>query len=190
MNTAFFILTIFFIIAAVAMVLIILVQRPSGGGLAGAFGGAGGSSSDTVFGGRVGDALTTMTVIAFLLYLSLAIALNKVDSNPVADAGPSAAETAVTTPPDADTSTQSPTPLISTVGEDGTIQSVPITPIDPPTSGSVPGRVAPEDEESIREVLESLNRQGSDPAPDTADPDTADPDADAETSDDTGGDGG
>ena len=84
MNTAFFILTIIFIIAAVAMILIILVQRPQGGGLAGAFGRAGGSSADTVFGGRVGDALTTMTVVAFVVYLALAIFLNRVDSDTIA----------------------------------------------------------------------------------------------------------
>jgi preprotein translocase subunit SecG len=66
------------------------VQRPQGGGLAGAFGGAGGSGTDTVFGGRVGDALTVMTVIAFLLYLGLAIGLNLMDPAPVA---PTAAAT-------------------------------------------------------------------------------------------------
>jgi preprotein translocase subunit SecG len=75
MNIWFVILTGTFIVVAVAMVLIILVQRPSGGGLAGAFGGAGGGT-DTVFGGRVGDALTWATVIAFSLYLLSAVALN------------------------------------------------------------------------------------------------------------------
>lgn len=79
MGTAFWIVTFLFMLVALAMVLIILVQRPQGGGLAGAFGGAGGSSSDTVFGGRVGDALTVATVVAFTLYLGLAIALNLLD---------------------------------------------------------------------------------------------------------------
>lgn len=92
MNTWFFILTVIFIVAAVAMILIILVQRPQGGGLAGAFGGAGGSSTDTVFGGRVGDALTTMTVVAFVVYLLLAIGLNRVDSRPGAVAEPAATD--------------------------------------------------------------------------------------------------
>ena len=80
MNTAFWIVTILFMIVSLGMVLIILVQRPSGGGLAGAFGGAGGSGSDTVFGGRVGDALTWATVGAFVLYLGFAIALNLLDN--------------------------------------------------------------------------------------------------------------
>ncbi len=79
MGTAFWIVTGLFMLVSLGMVLIILVQRPQGGGLAGAFGGAGGSSTDTVFGGRVGDALTVATVVAFALYLSLAIALNLLD---------------------------------------------------------------------------------------------------------------
>ncbi|MHC4991385.1 MAG: preprotein translocase subunit SecG [Planctomycetota bacterium] len=92
MSVWFTILTIIFILVSAAMVLIILVQRPQGGGLAGAFGGAGGGT-DTVFGGRVGDALTVMTVIAFVAYLSLAVGLNLMDSDPTAQT------TAVTTVP-------------------------------------------------------------------------------------------
>ena len=84
MTTTYMILTILFIIIAVAMILIILVQRPQGGGLAGAFGGAGGGGTESVFGGRVGDALTYMTVGAFSIYLVLAIALNLIDSSPAA----------------------------------------------------------------------------------------------------------
>lgn len=84
MNNTFLILTIVLIVISVAMILIILVQRPQGGGLASAFGGAGGGSTDTVFGGRVGDALTVMTVIAFVLFLSIAVALNLVESKTIA----------------------------------------------------------------------------------------------------------
>jgi preprotein translocase subunit SecG len=79
MNQTFLYLTISLIVISVAMILIILVQRPQGGGLASAFGGGGGGN-DTVFGGRVGDALTVMTVIAFVLFLGLAVALNLVES--------------------------------------------------------------------------------------------------------------
>jgi len=75
-------LTVLFLIVSVAMVLIVLVQRPQGGGLAGAFGGAGGGGGDTVFGGRVGDALTWMTVIAFVLYLLFAVGLNLAPISP------------------------------------------------------------------------------------------------------------
>jgi len=82
MNQSFLYLTIGLIVISIAMVLIILVQRPHGGGLASAFGGAGGGN-DTVFGGRVGDALTVMTVIAFVLFLGLAVALNLVESKSV-----------------------------------------------------------------------------------------------------------
>jgi preprotein translocase subunit SecG len=79
MNQTFLYLTIGLIVISVAMILIILVQRPQGGGLASAFGGGGGGN-DTVFGGRVGDALTIMTVVAFVLFLGLAVALNLVES--------------------------------------------------------------------------------------------------------------
>ena len=72
----FFLLALIFVAVSVAMILIILVQRPQGGGLAGAFGGAGGGGADTVFGGRVGDALTWATVIAFIVFLTLAVTLN------------------------------------------------------------------------------------------------------------------
>jgi preprotein translocase subunit SecG len=95
MTTAFFVLTFLFILVSVVMILIILAQRSQGGGLAGAFGGAGGGT-DTVFGGRVGDALTWATVVAFALYLLLAVSLNKVESNPraVQTAQPEAVEAA------------------------------------------------------------------------------------------------
>lgn len=82
MSISFAILTIIFIVVSVAMILIILVQRAQGGGLAGAFGGAGGAGAETVFGGRVGDALTWATVAAFVLYLGLAIGLNLTNSTP------------------------------------------------------------------------------------------------------------
>lgn len=82
--TLFGVLTVLFIIVSVAMILIILVQRPQGGGLAGAFGGAGGGGTETVFGGRVGDALTWFTCIAFGVYLFLAIGLNMADAPPQA----------------------------------------------------------------------------------------------------------
>src|SRR5262245_36485425 len=73
------ILLLLFIVVSGAMVLIILVQRPQGGGLAGAFGGSGATSSESVFGGRIGDALSWATVAAFALYILLAIGLNIVD---------------------------------------------------------------------------------------------------------------
>lgn len=99
MNSWFFILTLVFIVVSAAMVLIILVQRPSGGGLAGAFGGAGGSGTDTVFGGRVGDALTYITIAGFVLYLGLSISLSLVESDPGAAAATGAATIGATDTP-------------------------------------------------------------------------------------------
>lgn len=97
MSMWFWIATMVFIVVSAAMVLIILVQRPQGGGLAGAFGGAGGGGTETVFGGRVGDALTFATVTAFVVYLALAISLNLLDSSAPAEPQPTAA--AATAPP-------------------------------------------------------------------------------------------
>ena len=118
MNTWFFILTLLFILVSGGMILIILVQRPQGGGLAGAFGGAGGGGTDSVFGGRVGDALTVITVIAFVVYLTLAISPNKV---PIRSVQATPAQT---------------TPAVT--GADG--QSFELTPIDgPPPGVTIPG---------------------------------------------------
>lgn len=111
MNLTFLYLTIGLIVVSVAMVLIILVQRPQGGGLASAFGGGGGGN-DTVFGGRVGDALTVMTVIAFVLFLGLAVALNLVDSKESALQVAPVIE--VTAPANADTTSSSVTPSAAT----------------------------------------------------------------------------
>ena len=86
-----------FAIVALVMVLIILVQRPQGGGLAGAFGGAGGSSTETVFGGRVGDALTYATVTAFVIYIGLAISLNLLDETAMVAGGATPAAVAPNT---------------------------------------------------------------------------------------------
>jgi preprotein translocase subunit SecG len=95
MNTAWFwIVTLIFAVVAVAMILIILVQRPQGGGLVGAFGGASAGGTETVFGGRVGDALTYATVTAFVLFLGLAITLNLLDNSAAGTRGQQAAATA------------------------------------------------------------------------------------------------
>jgi len=90
MSIWFWIVMAVFIVVSASMVLIILVQRPQGGGLAGAFGGAGGAGTETVFGGRVGDALTWATVTAFVLYLILAITLNLLDTSAPATPPPAA----------------------------------------------------------------------------------------------------
>jgi preprotein translocase subunit SecG len=111
MTLAFLVLTLFFVIVSVTMILIILVQRPAGGGLAGAFGGAGGGGTETIFGGRVGDALTWATVVAFVVYIGVAIGLNRVESAPARAAAASAT-----------------TPMV--VDESG--RPVEVTPIDPP----------------------------------------------------------
>jgi protein translocase SecG subunit len=76
-----------FVIISVMMMLVVLIQRPTGGGLSGAFGAASEGAGQTAFGARTGDALTTATIVIFLLFLGFAIALNYVVEPPAA-AGP------------------------------------------------------------------------------------------------------
>ncbi len=122
MMVWFAVVTFIFIFVSVAMVLIILVQRPQGGGLAGAFGGAGGASTETVFGGRVGDALTWATVVAFMVYLLLAIGLTRLDASRAPGGG------AATTAP-------AGVPFeITTTGTQGDVTITPISPDDLPPS--------------------------------------------------------
>ena len=67
-------LTVGFVLVAMFMILAVLIQKPKGGGLAGAFGGGGGSQQ-AMFGAKVGDVLTYVTIAAFVLFIGLAIAL-------------------------------------------------------------------------------------------------------------------
>lgn len=146
MSNWFIILTIIFVVVSLAMVLIILVQRPQGGGLAGAFGGAGGSGTETIFGGRVGDALTYMTVVAFVCYLSLAIALNLLDNiDPDAVANPPEAATSTFQQPLGTPSTTPPLPGgLSPVPSTATpAPAAPVTPAPAPAPTTTPATVPP-----------------------------------------------
>jgi preprotein translocase subunit SecG len=67
-------LAVFFVAICVFMMLVILIQKPKGGGLSGAFGGAG-QGIQTAFGSKVGDVLTWVTVVFFVAFLALAMAL-------------------------------------------------------------------------------------------------------------------
>lgn len=67
-------LLLMFLFVCLGMIGVVLIQKPKGGGLTGAFGGAGGSSQ-AVFGAKVGDVLTWVTVGFFLAFLGLAMGL-------------------------------------------------------------------------------------------------------------------
>ncbi len=65
-------LLIAFVVCGIFMGLVILIQRPKGGGLSGAFGGAGGDQG-AVFGSKVGDVLTLVTGVAFVIFAGLGV---------------------------------------------------------------------------------------------------------------------
>jgi len=64
-----------FVIVAVLMILVVLIQKPKGGGLSGAFGAGGGGTDQAMFGAKVGDVLTYITVGFFVAFLVLGISL-------------------------------------------------------------------------------------------------------------------
>ena len=114
---SFYILTGLFMVVSTVMILVILMQRPKGGGLSAAFGGSSAGSADSLLGGRVGDTLTWVTVVAFVLYLGLAISLNM-------SAGPGAAD--VAGPAEAVEASDTNTP----------VEALPAAPIAPEDSGT------------------------------------------------------
>lgn len=68
-------LVVLFVVVSIMMMLVVLIQRPQGGGLSEAFGASSGSNT-TAFGAKTGDALTTATIVIFLLFIGFAIGLN------------------------------------------------------------------------------------------------------------------
>ena len=114
---SFYIHTGLFMVVSTVMILVILMQRPKGGGLSAAFGGSSAGSADSLLGGRVGDTLTWVTVVAFVLYLGLAISLNM-------SAGPGAAD--VAGPAEAVEASDTNTP----------VEALPAAPIAPEESGT------------------------------------------------------
>lgn len=114
---SFYILTGLFMVVSTVMILVILMQRPKGGGLSAAFGGSSAGSADSLLGGRVGDTLTWVTVVAFVLYLGLAISLNM-------SAGPGAAD--IAGPAEAVEASDTNTP----------VEALPAAPIAPEESGT------------------------------------------------------
>ena len=114
---SFYLLTGLFMVVSTVMILVILMQRPKGGGLSAAFGGSSAGSADSLLGGRVGDTLTWVTVVAFVLYLGLAISLNM-------SAGPGAAD--VAGPAEAVEASETSTP----------VEGLPAAPIAPEESGT------------------------------------------------------
>ena len=114
---SFYLLTGLFMVVSTVMILVILMQRPKGGGLSAAFGGSSAGSADSLLGGRVGDTLTWVTVVAFVLYLGLAISLNM-------SAGPGAADAA------------GPAAAVEASDANAPVEAFPAAPIAPEESGT------------------------------------------------------
>ena len=86
-SAAIWLMAIGFAATCIIMMLVVLIQKPKGGGLSGAFGGgAGGGGSDNFIGGGIGNVLTAVTVVCFLIFLGLAsgmtLAINAGDDVP------------------------------------------------------------------------------------------------------------
>lgn len=79
-------LIVLFLVISVLMVLVVLIQRPQGGGLSGAFGSSSDGAGQTAFGAKTGDALTTATILIFILFLVTAVGLNLLIKPPPASA--------------------------------------------------------------------------------------------------------
>ena len=116
---SFYILTGLFMVVSTVMILVILMQRPKGGGLSAAFGGSSAGSADSLLGGRVGDTLTWVTVVAVVLYLGGAISVDM-------SAGPGAAD--VAGPAEAVEASDTNTP----------VEALPAAPIAPEEAGTTP----------------------------------------------------
>ena len=114
---SFYLFTGLFMVVSTVMILVILMQRPKGGGLSAAFGGSSAGSADSLLGGRVGDTLTWVTVVAFVLYLGLAISLNM-------SAGPGAEEVA------------GPAEAVEASDTNAPVEGLPPAPIAPEESGT------------------------------------------------------
>ncbi len=69
-------LLVAFLVISIVMILVVLIQRPQGGGLSGAFGASADGAGQTALGVKTGDALTTATIVIFLLFLGVAVWLN------------------------------------------------------------------------------------------------------------------
>ena len=107
-------LVVLFVVISVMMMLVVLIQRPTGGGLSGAFGASSEGAGQTAFGAKTGDALTTATIVIFLLFLGCAVGLNFALHPPEEAIAPQATENAAggTAPTDAAPGTVTTTPAV------------------------------------------------------------------------------
>ena len=157
---------VMFMVACIFLILTVLVQKPQGGGLAGAFG-SGAGSGQTAFGAKTGDALTVATIVMFVFYLLMAIALTFVIRPSVAaPAAPevkdgtkqSDSQPAGSAPADANPATPVPAQT-----PPGAAPAAP--PVTPPASTVPPATPAPAPASAPAGELAPAPKPGSEPAP-------------------------
>lgn len=125
------VLGIVFVLISAFMILVILIQKPKGGGLAGAFGGAGGGQQ-AMFGAKVGDFLTWVTVVLFTVFLIVAVVIVWTSKPPeLGSVSPTPNATTTSTPDPVDITPADTTPADT-------------TPVDTTSAGTIPADTAPE----------------------------------------------
>jgi preprotein translocase subunit SecG len=96
----------------ICLILLILIQKGRGGGLSGAFGGAGGGAS--LLGTKTGDFLTWVTIGLVIVFLGLAVLLDKFYR-----------------PVSSDDLSQTPAPVSAPAEQQGIPAEAPVVPAEP-----------------------------------------------------------
>jgi preprotein translocase subunit SecG len=120
-----------FLIVCFLLILMVMIQKPQGGGLSAAFGASSGSGQ-TAFGTKTGDALTVATILLFVVWLVVAMALN-VMTKPDRSSGPAAPAAPANTP--ASTPANSPAGTPSNPPANTPASAPANTPAGTPSSG-------------------------------------------------------
>ncbi|MEM9064424.1 MAG: preprotein translocase subunit SecG [Planctomycetota bacterium] len=162
-----------FLALSVILILTVLIQKPQGGGLSGAFGAASAGSGQTAFGAKTGDALTVLTVVAFVAWLAMAITMVFISRPPEAVAPGSDDAEQATTEPSGAGGDPSLDPGVDADGAAGGAateaqpRTIEATPIDPPIVFPTPEQSQPDTEtEPVAPAGPDLPPPSGEPDPD------------------------
>lgn len=155
-------LLVLFLFVSIGMILIVLIQQPQGGGLSGAFGASADGAGQTALGVKTGDALTTATIVIFVIFLGTAVALNfqiRPDSR-----GASAAQVTAPAGEEGDAAPGAETP--ATTEETAGDEAEPIEAIEEAIEGDMPDLTLDDEVEDDGGVDNSAEVGGALPDPD------------------------